>query len=275
MHTHYGNGNPSQWLCAQADRQHLEAENERLIGETERLAQDILALRSQPRVAMDLDRLAVLGHVFAAFDTDGSGAVEAKELLQLGELRQQLGQVGRSWSPQKNLRLIQKMDKDESGCVEQHEFIRHFQAAMEENGDEEFMASMLDFTLGAVQVLSTTRRRLDTQNTLKTEKQHPEPVDVGSHKAEIMRLQAENTQLLDQAKVLQEAVSRLQTESEALAEENAHVMAENSDLMADHEKLIVEQQKLVFDSERLHAENSLMEMEVLQKDAEVRHLHAV
>ena len=58
-----------------------------------------------------LDRKAELAKVFGTFDMDGSGTVEAKELMVLGTARQTLGHKKRVWTEERNARMIANMDK--------------------------------------------------------------------------------------------------------------------------------------------------------------------
>lgn len=56
------------------------------------------------------------------FDLDGSGVIESRELLQLGQMRRKLGQKGGEWSEAKNTRMINKMDSNKDGKVQGSEF---------------------------------------------------------------------------------------------------------------------------------------------------------
>ena len=49
--------------------------------------------------------------VFQKFDLDGSGFIEAAELMLLGKQRRLLGHKQSSWTDRKNTELIEKMDE--------------------------------------------------------------------------------------------------------------------------------------------------------------------
>merc|ERR1719424_2709919 len=68
----------------------------------------------------------LLGDVFAAFDVDGDGFVDAGELMQLGAARQQLKQEGRKWTAAKNRALVEMLDTNKDGRVSRDEFVRGF-----------------------------------------------------------------------------------------------------------------------------------------------------
>jgi len=92
-----------------------------------------------------LDRAAELRKVFAAFDYDGSGAVGREELQVLGEQRKTLGQIQRVWTPERNARLMQRMDENGNGVIDEEEFVKHFMVALRRDSDEAFMHTMEDF----------------------------------------------------------------------------------------------------------------------------------
>eukprot|EP00658_Telonema_sp_P-2_P078166 TRINITY_DN7256_c0_g1_i3.p1 TRINITY_DN7256_c0_g1~~TRINITY_DN7256_c0_g1_i3.p1 ORF type:complete len:395 (+),score=124.02 TRINITY_DN7256_c0_g1_i3:414-1598(+) len=71
-------------------------------------------------------RNQALQFVFREFDLDGSGTIEAAELLALGKTRRELGQRGGVWSPERNMRAVSQMDTDGDGCVSMQEFVRHY-----------------------------------------------------------------------------------------------------------------------------------------------------
>ena len=53
--------------------------------------------------------------MFAAFDIDGSGEINSKELLLMGKARRELGQKKDSeWSEEKNARMVKRLDVDGS-----------------------------------------------------------------------------------------------------------------------------------------------------------------
>ena len=68
------------------------------------------------------------GQVFAAFDIDGSGEINSKELLLMGKARRELGQKKDSeWSEEKNARMVKRLDADGSGKIEEKEFVAGFE----------------------------------------------------------------------------------------------------------------------------------------------------
>ena len=62
------------------------------------------------------DRKDNLKTVFSAFDLNESGSVEAAELMCLGEARQVLGQKERTWTKEKNQKMLEKMDTGGDAC---------------------------------------------------------------------------------------------------------------------------------------------------------------
>ena len=75
-------------------------------------------------------RRAKLLKVFGVFDLDGSGSIEASELLQLGKMRRQLGQSKGEWSEAKNNRMVKKMDENGDGVIDGPEFSEYFEQAL-------------------------------------------------------------------------------------------------------------------------------------------------
>merc|ERR1711988_293235 len=71
-----------------------------------------------------------LQSVFGAFDLDRSGSIEVSELLELGRARRATGQRTGEWSPDRNRRLVQRLDTDGDGKVSEAEFVRHFSEAL-------------------------------------------------------------------------------------------------------------------------------------------------
>merc|ERR1740117_915943 len=68
-------------------------------------------------------RQMMLADVFAAFDVDGDGFVDAGELMQLGAARQKLKQEGRKWTEAKNKQLVELLDTNRDGAVSRDEFV--------------------------------------------------------------------------------------------------------------------------------------------------------
>ena len=84
------------------------------------------------------ERVAKLEQVFAAFDLDDSGAIDSKELMQLGKAKDDVvlekvwDDVGMSgvWDEQKNAALFCQMDLNQDGKIAKAEFTQHFEAAL-------------------------------------------------------------------------------------------------------------------------------------------------
>jgi len=100
-------------------------------------------------------RNAALAKVFEAFDEDGSGAVEAGELLALGKARRKLGQKGGEWSEAQNARLLKKMDTDGSGTIDCEEFCSYFAEAL--THDEEAFNVTIESFMEVAQSISGER----------------------------------------------------------------------------------------------------------------------
>jgi len=75
-------------------------------------------------------REQALRAVFAAFDEDGSGEVEASELLALGKARRSTGQKSGSWTEEQNARLIKRMDTNGDGGIDVEEFTKFFSSSL-------------------------------------------------------------------------------------------------------------------------------------------------
>jgi len=104
-----------------------------------------LVLRQGP-----LNREAELGRVFQVFDLDGSGYIEAKELMVMGQARQKLGQKSRVWTEEKNARMMKQMDTgDKDGKVDQGEFVGYFSNQFQKMEDQEFRDNMENFKVCA------------------------------------------------------------------------------------------------------------------------------
>ena len=76
---------------------------------------------------------------------DGSGELEPKELMVLGQQRSKQGQRQGEWTEEKNARLIAKMDKDGDWSINEEDFVRHFLGALQGRSDSEFTQMMEDF----------------------------------------------------------------------------------------------------------------------------------
>ena len=68
--------------------------------------------------------------MFREFDLDGSGVIEAEELLALGKARRSLGQKQGEWTEEKNARLVKRMDANGDGEIQMSEFVHHFEDAL-------------------------------------------------------------------------------------------------------------------------------------------------
>jgi len=75
-------------------------------------------------------REAMLEILFEEFDGDRSGFVEAKELMQIGKARRELGQRDVPWTEKKTAALFEKIDADKDGKVDMGEFTAHFSASL-------------------------------------------------------------------------------------------------------------------------------------------------
>ena len=68
--------------------------------------------------------------VFAAFDMDGSGTIEAAELFELGKARRKLGQKQGEWTQEMNRKMVQRIDRDGDGLINGTEFSTFFEKAL-------------------------------------------------------------------------------------------------------------------------------------------------
>lgn len=93
-------------------------------------------------------RRAQLAHVFEVFDLDGSGMIEASELLELGKARRALGQKQGAWNERSNARMFKNMDTSQDGSVCQTEFINYFEGFLPKRSNE-FDAVLADFLVVA------------------------------------------------------------------------------------------------------------------------------
>ena len=104
-------------------------------------------------------RMQKLQQVFAVFDLDGGGTIECSELLELGKMRQELGQKSREWNEEKNSRLVKKMDENGDGVLSCTEFVQHFELALSRDS-KEFDTTMKQF----MGVAEACRRTKQSQN---------------------------------------------------------------------------------------------------------------
>ena len=101
-------------------------------------------------MARVVNRAVPLGKVFSAFDLDCSGTVEAQALLVLGMERTDLNLNEHTWTAEKNTALVQHMDANLDGRVEEHEFVRHFCDGLADQDDTCFLGTMVGFMACAV-----------------------------------------------------------------------------------------------------------------------------
>ena len=79
-------------------------------------------------------RMQALKEVFELFDLDGSGAVEATELLKLGAARRSLGHRQGDWTEDQNNELVRQMDTNGDGVISADEFSKWFERALPQDG---------------------------------------------------------------------------------------------------------------------------------------------
>ena len=103
---------------------------------------------SEPKPS-DAERQCALERVFGLFDLDGSGTIEAAELMELGQARRRLGQKGGEWTEEKNQRLVEKLGGSEDGQVRCVEFVRHFSSTLAHLRLSEFEATIGAFEQAA------------------------------------------------------------------------------------------------------------------------------
>jgi len=90
-----------------------------------------------------------LQRIFKAFDFNGTGVVLPEELLVLGKQRGELGQKQRRWTEQRNTKLVDAMDRNKNGKIEEKEFVEHFVEELGLESDEVFMKIVGEFLVCA------------------------------------------------------------------------------------------------------------------------------
>merc|ERR1739848_953940 len=73
-----------------------------------------------------LDRKQKLRELFRHFDLDAGGHVCDEEILELGQARRALGQKDGEWTPAKAQDMVNLMDPDHVGYIEEEEFVHYF-----------------------------------------------------------------------------------------------------------------------------------------------------
>jgi len=76
--------------------------------------------------------------IFREFDYEGDGTVDKKELYALGTARRSVGQKRGTWTEEDNMRLLQKIDLNGDGLIQEAEFIKHFDLALSHLAQTEF-----------------------------------------------------------------------------------------------------------------------------------------
>jgi len=81
----------------------------------------------------ELWRCEQLVKVHTLMDDDGSGFIEAPEMLLLGKARRQLGHKQGEWNEAMNNKIVAKIDKDGDGKIHQTEFAEYFSGSLPQN----------------------------------------------------------------------------------------------------------------------------------------------
>ena len=76
------------------------------------------------------ERESCLRAVFEAFDLDGNGTLEPRELLALGAMRRELGHRNDLWTEEKNDALVRDLDRNCDGVIQFSEFVEAFEPRM-------------------------------------------------------------------------------------------------------------------------------------------------
>ena len=111
----------------------------------ENLNQMVSPSRCSGSSGSKVDRVRELQNVFHCFDLDGSGTIEPAELMILGQRRTELGHKTRIWTPEKNRRMVDNMDLDVDGVIDESEFVKHYLSGLSGESDATFMKTITEF----------------------------------------------------------------------------------------------------------------------------------
>ena len=130
-----------------------------------------------PRMPVKQHRMRALENVFAQFDLDDSGSVEADELLALGRTRRGLGQKHGVWTEKRNERVVRAMDKTSEGMVQKQDFVEYFSDMLPQDPEvfEETIAqfqAVAKVTRFKLESRRVAREALRTQQRKLTQSQH-------------------------------------------------------------------------------------------------------
>ena len=154
------------------------------------------------------ERLKLLHDVYTVFDIDRSGYIETKELMRLGNARRDLKHKKNPWTAEKNRRMIEKLDINGDGRVEEFEYMVHFEQALPRD-EEEFGVVVAQFQEAADQFAA---EHTEAEGSAKTH---------GEQMAELEALQANLVAEKAEVTALKAEVEALQAEKEALEAELA------------------------------------------------------
>ena len=99
------------------------------------------------------DRATELARVFLAFDLDGSGYIEASEMMALGQRRREMrGQERGSWSEARSSKHVARIDADGDGKLDREEFVRHWLGKLQCEDAQSFSASIMQFMTCAASI---------------------------------------------------------------------------------------------------------------------------
>jgi hypothetical protein len=112
-------------------------------------------------------REAKLAEVFRLFDLDGSGEIESQELWVLATKRRELGQKTGTWTEEKHRRLIDDLDTNGDGRVQENEFVEAFERRLPRERAA-FDAVIEEFTLAAKSLQPSQNGAVRTPDSVKT-----------------------------------------------------------------------------------------------------------
>jgi hypothetical protein len=105
--------------------------------------------------------------VFSTFDLDGSGSIDASELMQLGKARRSLGQKTGAWTNDRNACLVHKMDANKDGVISGPEFAKHFDVALPKDQNEFDMIITQFLEVAKTCRLSKQQKRAEREKQLE------------------------------------------------------------------------------------------------------------